>query len=173
MRTAAIKVNRALLGALSETGSYNYYIQEIGYRDKLGVYRTNVNAAFKPLYDHWVNGAYTGSPVQMNDYASNSITIAGKGQNRLKVTNSAEPSTSYTVQKAFHGAQSATGSPSSVTGRYPTDGSKQVVIELQQRYRYEKNEGDVAYVSADGETWVRADDAEAAETEEDAEEAAE
>ena len=162
--TAAIKVNRALLGALSETGSYQYYIQEIGYRDNQGVYRTNVNATFTPLYDHWVNGAYTGSPVQMNDYASNSITIAGKGQNRLKVTNSAEPSTSYTVTKAFYGAQSSTGGQSSVTGKYPTDGSKQVVVELQQRYRYEKTEEGVDYVSADNSTWVTADSEDAKTT---------
>ncbi len=162
--SASIKVNRALLGALSETGSYNYYIQEIGYCDNQGVYRTNVNAAFKPLYDHWVDGAYTGSPVQMNDYESNSITIAGKGQNRLKVTNSAEPSTSYTVTKAFYGAQSSTGGQSSVTGKYPTDGSKQVVVELQQRYRYEKTEEGVDYVSADNSTWVTADSEDAKTT---------
>ena len=161
----AIKVNRALLGALSETGKYHYYIQEVGYRTLSGEYRTNVNGTFKPLYDKWVGtadeGAYTGAPVGMNDYASNNITIGKKGENRLKVINSTEPSTSYTVTKAFHGPQSSTSGQSSVTGKYPTDRSKQVVVELQQRYRYEKTEGGEDYVSADNVDWVNADSEEA------------
>ena len=164
----AIKVNRALLGTLSETGRYHYFIQEVGYRTLSGEYRTNVNGTFKPLYDKWVGtaseGAYTGAPVGMNDYAGNNITIGSKGENRLKVINNTGPSTSYTVTKAFHGPQSSTGGQSSVTGKYPTDGSKQVVVELQQRYRYEKTEVGVEYVSADNANWVRKDSSEAAST---------
>ena len=164
----AIKVNRALLGTLAETGRYRYYIQEVGYRNAAGEYRTNVNGQFRPFYDKWVGtadtGSYTGTPVGMNDYANNNITIGSKGENRLKVINSTEPSTSYTVTKAFHGPQSSTGGQSSVTGRYPSDGSAQVVVTLQQRYRYEKTEDGVDYVSADNVNWVRADSENAATT---------
>ena len=164
----AIKVNRALLGALSETGKYHYYIQEVGYRTANGEYRTNVNGTFKPLYDHWEGtadgGSYTGAPVSMNEYAGNNITIGSKGENRLKVINSTNPSTSYMVIKNFRDPQNFAGGQSSVTGKYPTDGSRQVVVELQQRYRYEKTEGGVDYVSADGSTWVAADSVDAATT---------
>lgn len=163
---AVVKVNRALLGSLAETGLYHYYIQEIGYKSATGEYRTNVNAKFKPLYDKWVDGAETGrwtdAPVPMNAYAGNNIKIGAKGENKLRVINRSTPSTSYTITKAFHGPQSSTGGQSSVTGKYPTDGSKQVVVELQQRYRFEKTENDILYVSADNENWVRADLAEAA-----------
>ena len=165
---ASIKVNRALLGSLAESGKYRYYIQEVGYRTASGEYKTNVNSQFKPLYDKWVGtasgGAYSGAPVGMNDYAENSITIGSKGENRLKVINRVTASTSYAVTKDFYGDTLATGQPSSVTGKYPTDGSKQVVIELQQRYRYEKTDEDgVEYVSADNEYWVRKDSEDAAD----------
>ena len=162
--TAALKVNRALYGEQAETGTYHYYIQEVGYKTTDGVVRTNVNAKYKPLYDRVVDGNWTDAPVGMNDYASNSIKIGAKGENHLKVINRSTPSTSYTVTKAFSGSQSSTGGHSSVTGRYPTDGSPQVVVELQQRYRYEKVEGDVAYVSKNGTEWVRADSEDAPNT---------
>ncbi len=159
-----LKVNRALLGSLAQTGEYHYYIQEIGYKTESGEYRTNVNSKYKPKYDKWVDGRWTGAPVGMNSYAGNNIKIGAKGENRLKVINQSVPSTSYTVTKAFHGPQSSTGGQSTVTGKYPTDGSGHVVVELQQRYRYEKTEGGVDYVSADNENWVRADSDEAKNT---------
>lgn len=164
--TASVKVNRALLGSLAETGKYHYYIQEVGYRNMSGEYKTNVGR-YRPVYDKWVGsaegGAYTGAPV--SDYAGNNITIGAKGENRLKVINTATPSTSYTIIKKFEGSHSSTGGQSSVNGRYPGDGSKQVVVELQQRYRYEKIGDDgIAYVSADYDNWVRADSDEAKNT---------
>lgn len=159
-----LKVNRSLLGALSGAGEYHYYIQEIGYRTEKGEYRSNANSKYKPKYDKWVDDHWTGAPVGTNNYADNNIKIGAKGENRLKVINQSVPSTSYTVTKAFYGPQSSTGGQSSVTGKYPTDGSGQVVVELQQRYRYEKTEDGVDYVSADNENWVRADSKEAKTT---------
>ena len=156
----SLKVGRALLGSLAETGKYRYYIQEIGYRDANGAYKTNANAVYRPLYNHWVDGEWTASPVQMNDYADNSIQIGEKGQNRLKVTNRNTESTSYTAVKTFSGSQGSTGGQSSVNG-YPTDGSVQIVLKLQQRYRYEKTENGTEYVSADNTAWVQADSPEA------------
>lgn len=166
--TDSLKVNRALLGTLSNADRYRYYIQEVGYKDpQTGRVRTNVNSAFKPLYDKWVGtaeeGDWTGAPVSMNNYESNNISIGAKGENRLKVINRVSPSTSYTIIKAFTGSQGSTGTQSSVTG-YPTDGSRQVVVHLQQRYRYEKNEEGVDYVSADNENWVEKNSEEAANT---------
>ena len=153
----AIKVNRALLGALAETGKYSYYIQEVGYRDAQGTYKTDVNSTYRPLYNHWVGSASEGnwaaSPVQMNEYADNSIQIGAKDENRLKVINRNTESTSYTATKTF-------------LNGYPTDGSKQVVIKLQQRYRYEKTENGVDYVSATGadDSWILANTVFAAST---------
>lgn len=149
---ASLKINRALLGTINGQNDhselYHYYIQEIGYRTNSGEYRTDVNGRFKPLYNKWdpSREQWADAPVGMNDYANNNITIGAKGENRLKVINSTSPSTSYTVTKAFHGPQSSTGGQSSVTGKYPTDGSKQVVVMLQQRYRYEKIVNGVKFV---------------------------
>ena len=170
--TDSLKVNRALLGTVNaendNAARYQYYIQEVAYKALDGTVHTNVNAKFKPLYDKWVGtaaeGGWTDAPVGMNEYANNAISIGAKGENQLKVINRSSPSTSYKVTKAFHGPQSSTGGQSSVTGKYPTDGSKHVVVSLQQRYRYEKTEGGVDYVSADYENWVQADSAEAATT---------
>jgi len=148
--TTSMTVNRALLGALAETGRYSYYIQEVGYKTLDGTYKTNVNAKFKPLYTHWEGtaeeGAYSSAPVGANDYAGNAITIKEKGANKLRVINRSTPSTSYSVTKAFAGSVSATGTQSSMSSGYPTDGSKQVVVELQQRYRYEYTKDGVTYV---------------------------
>lgn len=164
--TDTLKVDNVLVGSLAEEQYYTYYIQEIGYRDLEGRVHTNANAKYKPLYDYMdmVDEAWTGDPVGAGDYAENAISIGAKGENHLKVINRGTPSTSYRATKAFAGSQSASGTQSSVSGRYPTNGTSQVVLELQQRYRYEKTEGGVDSVSADGTTWLRADDAEAANT---------
>lgn len=156
--TDALKVNRALVGTTNGAKEYHYYIQEVAYKAIDGTIRTNVNGKFKPLYDKWVDGHWTDAPAGMNNYAGNNIKIGAKGENQLKVINRTSPSTSYTITKDFAGTQSSTSGQSSVSGKYPTDGSKQVVVELQQRYRYEKTEDGVDYVSADNETWTRADD---------------
>lgn len=160
----SLKVSRALVGSLTQNSNYSYYIQEVAYKTLDGKLKTNVNGAYKPLYDKYVNGAWTNEPVGMNEYESNSITIGEKGSNKLKVINRSTPATNYTVTKSFAGSQSSTGAPSSVSGHYPTDGSAQVVVKLQQRHRYEKTENDVEYVSADNETWVPADSEEAENT---------
>ena len=49
--TDTLKVNRALLGSLAETGYYQYYIQEVGYRDKKGIVHTQVDGKYKPQDD--------------------------------------------------------------------------------------------------------------------------
>ena len=162
--TDALKVNRALLGSVAQTGQYRYYIEEVGYKTREGQVHTNAASKYSPKYDHMVDGNWTGSPAGTYDFAENAITIGGRGENQLKVINSTAASTSYRVSKAFSGTHGATGAHSSVTDRYPTDGSAQATIQLQQRYRYEKTEGGVDYVSADNTTWVRADSAEAAST---------
>lgn len=122
----------------------------MAYKTPDGQIKTDVNPKYKPLYDKWEgssdSGGWTNAPVGMNNYANNAITIGAKGENQLKVINRSTPSTSYSVTKAFTGAQNATGGQSSVVGRYPTDGSRQVVVELQQRYRYEQEK--------DGDTYL-------------------
>lgn len=157
-----VKVNRALLGSLAETGKYHYYIEEVAYRASDGTVRTNPKGRYRPVYDKWIDGHWGGAPA--SDGEAMAIQIGNKGENRLKVINSCEPVTSYTIKKRYGGNIGSTGNPSSVNGGFPTDGSQQVVVELQQRYRYEKTEDGVDYVSADYETWVRADSEEAVNT---------
>ena len=157
-----VKVNRALLGSLAETSKYHYYIEEVGYRTPDGMVRTNAKSRFKPVYNKWIDGHWGEAPNP--DGEAMAIQIGNKGENRLKVINSCEPVTSYTIKKRYGGNIGSTGNPSSVNGGFPTDGSQQVVVELQQRYRYEKTEDGVDYVSADYKTWVRADSEEAVNT---------
>lgn len=155
--TATMKVNRALLGVLNETGIYHYYIQEVAYKSLTGEIRTNVEGKYHPVYSKWVDDDWQAPSA---DFAGNSITIGEKGGNKLKVINTAVSATSYGVTKRFIGTQVSTGGQSSVNG-YPNDGSKQVIVELQQRYRYEKKIDGVDCVSKDNVEWVPADSEEA------------
>lgn len=54
---SSLKVSRALLGDLAETGWYSYYIEEVGYMDKYGGFHDDVSV-FNPTYLRWVDGAW-------------------------------------------------------------------------------------------------------------------
>ena len=153
-------INKLLLEPIVGGGTYQYWIKEVAYKTKNGIVKYNPEDVFDPDYQKWEHESGDGEwqSISLGD----TIQLKSKGENKLKVINSASASSSYSVKKKYDGAQSSTGGQSSVSGRYPTDGSTQVVLQLQQRYRYEKTEEGVEYVSADNADWVRADSLDAA-----------
>ena len=149
-------INKLLLEPIVGGGTYQYWIEEVAYKTLNGQIKYNPDAIFDPVYQKWEHNSGESGEWQ-SITKGNTIQLKSKGENKLKVINTASASSSYSVTKKYDGAQSSTGGQSSVSGKYPSDGSTQVVIQLQQRYRYEKTENGTGYVSANGADWVVAD----------------
>ena len=116
MTTVADPVNQ------TEEEPYTYYIKEVGYKDAEGKVYRNVDH-FNPEYATYQTTDEEWQPMPAEGIALESLTEGQDVVNRFKVTNKQEEpvTTSYTVTKAFEGG-------------YPTDGSVQVLVRLEEGY---------------------------------------
>ena len=133
-QTGFVTVPVGTRDSLGEYREYSYYIEEVGYKPtgESGADQgtseviTDVSQ-FRPVYSRFVNGEWVSAG---NNAGENAATADPDEENRFKVTNRTTPSTSYTVTKVFERG-------------YPTDGSAQVTMTLQENYK--ENESDSGF----------------------------
>lgn len=133
-QTGFVTVPVGTKDSLGEYHEYSYYIEEVGYKPA-GESGTDQGTSeiitdvsqFRPVYSRFVNEEWISAG---NSAGENAAAADPDEENRFKVTNRTTPSTSYTVTKEFEGG-------------YPTDGSAQLTMTLQENYK--ENESDSGF----------------------------